>query len=54
MASRWGQRDPAFGLIAANGASRVWQEGVTADMRGKKREAFTLSADGRRVRFGLG
>ncbi len=46
--------DPAFGLIAADGSKRVWQEGVTADMRGKLREAFTLSADGARVRFGLG
>ncbi len=49
-----GASDPAFGLIAADGAKRVWQEGVTADMRGKLRDAFTLSADGRRVRFGLG
>ena len=49
-----GAADPAFGLIAADGAKRVWQEGVTADMRGKRRDAFTLSADGRRVRFGLG
>ena len=49
-----GAADPAFGLIAANGERRVWQEGVTADMRGKVRDAFTLSADGKRVRFGLG
>ncbi len=48
-----GASDPAFGLLAADGAKRVWQEGVTADMRGKLRDAFTLSADGRRVRFGL-
>ena len=48
-----GAADPAFGLIAADGAKRVWQEGVTADMQDKKRDAFTLSADGRRVRFGL-
>jgi WD40 repeat protein len=46
--------DPAFGLTAADGTKRVWVEGVTADMRRKKREAFTLSADGTRVRFGLG
>ena len=46
--------DPAFGLIAADGTKRVWQEGVTADLRDKKREAFTLSADGKQVRFGLG
>jgi hypothetical protein len=49
-----GAIDPAFGLIAADGTKRVWQEGVTADMRSKKRDAFTLSADGRRMRFGLG
>jgi WD40 repeat protein len=49
-----GAADPAFGLIAADGTKRVWQEGVTADMQDKKRDAFTLSADGRRVRFGLG
>ena len=34
--------------------NRVWQEGVTADMRDKLRDAFTVSGDGRRVRFGLG
>ncbi|MGO9171268.1 MAG: TIR domain-containing protein [Rhodomicrobium sp.] len=49
-----GAQDPAFGLVAADGTKRVWQEGVTADMRGKLRDAFTLSADGARVRFGLG
>jgi hypothetical protein len=48
-----GVSDPAFGLIGADGAKRVWQEGVTADMRDKKGGAFTLSADGKRVRFGL-
>ena len=49
-----GAGDPAFGLIAADGGKRVWQEGVTADMRGKKRDAFAIAADGRSVRFGLG
>ena len=49
-----GVYDPAFGLIAADGSKHVWQEGVTADMRGKKRDAFNLSANGGRVRFGLG
>jgi hypothetical protein len=49
-----GTQDPAFGLFAVDGAKRVWQEGVTTDMRNKLREAFTLSADGRRIRFGLG
>lgn len=46
-------QDPAFGVLAADGTKRVWQAGVTTDMRGKKGKAFTLSADGGRVRFGL-
>jgi WD40 repeat protein len=50
----WGAQDPAFGLIAANGEKQVWQDRVTADMRDKLREAFTLSFDAKRVRFGLG
>ena len=49
-----GAGDPAFGLIAADGGKRVWQEGVTADMRDKLRDAFAIAADGRSVRFGLG
>ena len=49
-----GAADPAFGLIAADGGKRVWREGVTADMGGKKRDAFAIAADGRSVRFGLG
>ena len=28
-----GAQDPAFGLIAADGGKRVWQEGVSADMQ---------------------
>jgi WD40 repeat protein len=49
-----GAQDPAFGLIAADGAKRVWQEGVSAGMRDKLGGALTLSADGKTVRFGLG
>ncbi len=48
-----GTQDPAFGLIAADGEKRVWQEGVSADMRNKLGDGLTLSADGKRVRFGL-
>jgi hypothetical protein len=48
-----GAQDPAFGLIGPNGEKRVWQEGVTADMR-YEGDAFTLSFNGKRVRFGLG
>ncbi len=49
-----GAQDPAFGLIAADGDKRVWQEGVSADMRNKLGNALTLSANGKLVRFGLG
>ena len=49
-----GTADPAFGLTVSDGAKRVWQEGVVVDMRNKLRDAFTLSADGKRVRLGLG
>ena len=49
-----GAQDPAFGLIAADGAKRVWQEGVSADMRNKLGDALTLSANGKLIRFGLG
>jgi WD40 repeat protein len=46
--------DPAFGLVTADGAKRVWQEGVTADFRsGYNRDALTVSMDGKRVRFGF-
>jgi Caspase domain len=48
-----GASDPAFGLIASNGTRRLWQESVQADMRGKIREHFKVSADGRRAWFGL-
>ena len=48
-----GAADPAFGLIAADGGKRVWQEGVTADMRNNYGDAFPIAADGRSVRFGL-
>jgi WD40 repeat protein len=48
----FGAADPSFGLIAADGSRRVWQENVQADLRDMY-ERFTVSADGRRVRFGL-
>jgi WD40 repeat protein len=48
-----GATDPAFGLIAADGSRRFWQESVHADMRGKRFEHFTVSSDGSRIRFGL-
>ncbi|MGH6816407.1 MAG: hypothetical protein ACREC6_11955, partial [Hyphomicrobiaceae bacterium] len=49
-----GATDPAFGLLSTTGEKRLWQTDVTADMRGKREDAFTLSAEGRQVRFGLG
>jgi WD40 repeat protein len=49
-----GTHEPALGLIAADGQRRVWREGVQADMRGQFGErGFSISADGRRVHFGL-
>ncbi|MGH6815844.1 MAG: hypothetical protein ACREC6_09070, partial [Hyphomicrobiaceae bacterium] len=48
-----GAADPAFGLLSATGEKRLWQTGVTADMRGKREDALTLSAEGGQVRFGL-
>ncbi len=45
--------DPAFGLMALDGDKTLWITGVAADMHGKLGAAFTLSADARRLRFGL-
>ncbi len=45
--------DPAFGLVSADGAKRVWQEGVTADFRSGSNRALAVSRDGKRIRFGL-
>ncbi len=47
-----GAGDPAFGLVAADGAKRVWQTGVTADLR-DQREIFAVSAAAKKVRFTL-
>ena len=44
---------PAFGLIDAAGRRALFRGPATADLRNKVREHFTVSADGRRVRFGL-
>jgi hypothetical protein len=48
----FGAADPGFGLLAADGSRRVWQESVQADFRDMY-ERFTVSADGTRVRFAL-
>jgi WD40 repeat protein len=47
-----GAQDPAFGVVAMDGAKQVWQEGVTADLR-DQRDMFGLSADGKKARFTL-
>ncbi|MBO0754855.1 MAG: caspase family protein, partial [Bradyrhizobiaceae bacterium] len=49
-----GTQDPAFGLIRTTGEKQIWQEGDKPDMRGKRGNDFTVSADGSQVRFGLG
>lgn len=49
-----GAFDPAFGLIAGDETSRVFTPPPMADFRGKRFKNFLVSADGRRVRFGLG
>ena len=48
-----GAGNPAFGLIDSTGRRILFRGPVTADLCGKVREHFTVSADGRRVRFGL-
>jgi WD40 repeat protein len=45
---------PEFGLISLMGEKRVWLEAAIPDMRNKRRQNFTVSEDGSKVRFGLG
>src|SRR5207247_1985105 len=45
--------DPSFGLVRADGTSVTLGAPRAADMGGKLDDAFTVSADGTRVRFGL-
>jgi WD40 repeat protein len=45
---------PAFGLLRADGSREFWRGPISADMRDKLGRNFMISADGRRVRFGLG
>jgi WD40 repeat protein len=49
----FGAADPAFGLLRADGTVAALGRGRTADMRGKRENAFTVSADGTRLRFGV-
>ena len=54
--------DPAFGLVSLDGKKRNWQDAAAPDMHGKAGRSvytssdpgLTVSADGSRVRFGLG
>ena len=49
----FGAFDPAFGRIEPNGQRTLFRGPEMADLRSKVREHFTVSADGRRLRFGL-
>ncbi|WP_174247507.1 WD40 repeat domain-containing protein, partial [Methylocapsa sp. S129] len=46
--------DPAFGLVDGQGRKRLWRRGLSADMRAKVGDAFTIAEDAKSVRFGLG
>ncbi|MHB8883567.1 MAG: WD40 repeat domain-containing protein [Methylovirgula sp.] len=46
--------DPSFGLIDANGHVKVLGKSHSVDMRDKRGDAFMVSADATRLRFGLG
>jgi WD40 repeat protein len=45
--------DPAFGLLSADGSRTLFRGPPIADLSAKLGEHFLVSADGRRVRFGL-
>ena len=47
-------QDPSFGLWQRDGTATTLQKGRTFDARVKLGEAFTISADGTQIRFGLG
>jgi WD40 repeat protein len=46
--------DPAFGLVDGSDRKVLWRSGVSIDMRNKVADAFTITKDAKRVRFGLG
>lgn len=50
----WGAADPAWGLIGADGQPVLTRERATVDFRDQLDGSFEVSADGARVRFGLG
>ncbi len=45
--------DPAFGVFGADGETRLQNGPEAADLRESLREHFTISGDGKRLRFGL-
>ena len=49
----FGAGDPSFGLTGPDDRSRTLQGPTTSDMRDKVGDAFSISADGASVRFGL-
>jgi Caspase domain/WD domain, G-beta repeat len=49
----FGTYDPIFGLVRPNGSVVTLGQGRIADMRNKIGDAFTVSPDGTRVRFGF-
>jgi Caspase domain/WD domain, G-beta repeat len=46
--------DPAFGLVDGSGQINPWKTGVSPDLRGKLGDAFTIAANAKQVRYGLG
>jgi WD40 repeat protein len=52
-AMAFGSYDPAFGLVKRDGTSITLGRARIADLRDKRDEAFTVSDDGTRVRFGF-
>jgi WD40 repeat protein len=47
--------DPAFGLVDNNSRIKLWKTSIAPNMAGKAEPgAFTIAADARQVRFGLG
>ena len=52
-AMAFGSYDPAFGLVRRDGTSVTLGRARIADLRDKRGDAFTVSADGTRVRFGF-
>jgi hypothetical protein len=53
-ATAFGAADPAFGLLRSDGKAVTLGQGHTTDMRNKVGESFSVSSDGKQIRFGLG